>query len=51
MLQTPALEETTVIVVNYNAIDFIANCLESLFEAKEIIFYARTKGFILRFSL
>ena len=37
MLQTPALEETTVIVVNYNAIDVIANCLEPLLEAKEII--------------
>ena len=37
MFKTPALEETTVIVVNYNAIDVIANCLEPLLEAKEII--------------
>jgi len=37
MLQTPALEETTVVTVNYNSIDIIANCLEPLLEAKEII--------------
>ena len=37
MLQTPALEETTVVTVNYNSIDVIANCLEPLLEAKEII--------------
>ena len=39
MLQTPALEETTVITVNYNSIDIIANCLEPLLEAKEIIVF------------
>jgi glycosyltransferase involved in cell wall biosynthesis len=37
MLQTPALEETTVVTINYNSIDVIANCLEPLLEAKEII--------------
>jgi len=37
MLQTPALEETTVVVVNYNSIDVIANCLEPLLGAKKII--------------
>ena len=37
MFKTPALEETTVIVVNYNAIDFIANCLEPLLQDKKII--------------
>ena len=37
MLQTPALEETTVIVVNCIVTEVIANCLEPLLEAKEII--------------
>ena len=37
MSHTPALEETTVVVVNYNSIDVIGNCIEPLLGAREII--------------
>ncbi len=37
MSENPALAETTVVVVNYNSIDVIGNCIEPLLAAKEII--------------
>jgi len=44
MSQTPVLEETTVVIVNYNSMDVIGNCIEPLLGAKEIIVVDNDSG-------